>query len=269
MTKRSFLQPYRAPQPPDATPPEPERITTVADLGSLRSRHAPAPQSGVFLANGAITLVLLCVTVVLAFRWGPVAGVLLVLSPAVAFASIRWTHVWIDLHVDGLLVRTAKSEHAIAFDDIDEIWVEQAGGGELVSLYLVTHDRTRYQIPKSLEGSADIFAAVHRRCSQPLIRAAFDAVGRGERLAFGKIGLDAVGVGGDGWSLRWDQLSLVRVVNGQFAIFRGRAPLPSHTVRFDEVPHPWLFWTLAKKLAPESEVSDPLGFLGAPPDPPE
>lgn len=133
-----------------------------------------------------------------------------------------------------------------------------------MSVHLVTHEGTRLQIPTSLERSADIFHALDRRFTQPLKRKALEAIVRGERLVFGAIGLDASGIDGGAWSLRWDQLSLVRVVNGQFAVFRGESILPSHTVRFDEVPHPWIFWALVTKLARATEVDDPRAFLGPP-----
>ena len=228
MTKRTGLQPYRTPQPPDGPPAEPEAaLTTVADLGSLRSSHAPT----------------------------------LLVAPS--------SRASVDLHSGGLVFRDAKSERAIAFDDIDELWFEQVSGGEIESVRIVTHERETFRIETRLERSADIFFALERRCSQPLQRLALEAIARGERLTFGKYDLDAAGLDAPDWSLRWEQLSLVRVALGTLAIFRGKTLLPSHSVRFDEVPHPWIFWALVEKLAPRTEVDNPLRFLRPPSEPSE
>ena len=222
VTKRSFLQPYRTPQPPDEPRAEPERVTTVADLGSLRSSHASVP---VLLSRASV-----------------------------------------DLHVDGLVFRTAKSERAIAFDDIDELWFEQVHGGTIDSVRLVLHDGTSFDLPADLARRADVFLALERRCSRPLERRALDAVAHGAQLTFGEYVLDKDGFGGPGWDLRWDQLSLVRVVLGKIAIFRGQTTLPSHSLSFGDVPHPWIFWALVEKLAPRTEVEDPTTFLRPPPE---
>lgn len=221
-TKRSFLQPYRAPQPPDEPPAEPERVTTVSDLGSLRSSHTSSP--------------------------------------------VLWSRASVDLHFGGLVFRTAKSERAIAFDDIDELWFEQVDSGAIESVRVVTHDGTSLDLPADLARRADIFRALEQRCSRPLERKAFDALAHGAQLTFGEHVLDRYGIVGPGWAIRWAQLSLVRVVLGKIAIFRGQATLPSHSLSFRDVPHPWIFWALVEKLAPRTEVDDPSQFLRPPPE---
>jgi hypothetical protein len=221
VTKRSFLQPYRAPQPPDEPPAEPERITTVKDLGSLRSSHASVP--------------------------------------------VLWSRASVDLHFGGLVFRTAESEWPIAFDDIDELWLEQVNGGAIESMRIVAHDGTSHELPADLTRRADVFRALEQRCSRPLERKAFEAIAHGGRLTFGEHLLDRDGVDGPGWAIRWDQLSLVRVVLGKIVIFRGQALLPSHSVTLRDVPHPWIFWALVAKLAPRIEIDDPSHFLRPPP----
>jgi hypothetical protein len=152
----------------------------------------------------------------------------------------------------------------IPFEDVDEVWYDLDSHSTWVArfstihaLRLVEHGGRSHRVPLTVQAPWEIVAWVQRHCSQHLLPQARRALRSGETLTFGTIRIDATAIVFGRTRAVWTDVRLVRMQSGRLAFFR-RAPIvPWKTVPLDTVPHPFVFATLIRELAPRVEVDNP------------
>jgi hypothetical protein len=167
-----------------------------------------------------------------------------------------------------VLVDWGARHEIAAFDEVDEVWTSLDALPGLTrdvtivtSLRLVLQDGSTRWIPTSLPGADAVARAVFQQCSRPLQAQAIEALRAGETLTFGPVQLDRTRLRGGSWTVRWEELSLLRFGSGRLALFRGQRIVPWRTIRLDRVPHPLVLVNLLRHCAPGARLEDPSRLL--------
>ena len=238
------MTPYRQPDAPAKEAPVPR-----ADLGAVRSLHR-AP--GLVRALLAPVLFPSIVFVLLALFQVPTLAALLV---AVALTAVLFVHplrmrgTVVTLHSEGVVVSRGDAVDSVAFEDVNEIWIEigklqSKEGGYLRALRLVDFDGQTHRFPLGVAGGVALAKVLFRECAVPLFKDARRALADGGTLRF----TEDVQVTREGLRVRddfapWSELRFARI-QPACVIFSKRRPFAWRTVKLDAIPNPTLFCAL-------------------------
>jgi len=177
--------------------------------------------------------------------------------------ALRLRKLAVALHDRGVVVCRGNARMAVAFDDVDEVWLDlnpiTTPLGEIALIRhvrVVNQDRSQHKIPIQVEVGHEIARAILLHCSHPLGADAQRALRDGETLTFGRVRLDAQGLRVGRRHAAWTELSLVRCQPSRISFFRRQKVIPWRTVRLDRVPHPTVFVKLVRERALRFEVDN-------------
>jgi hypothetical protein len=177
-----------------------------------------------------------------------------------AWGPLRARNVRIALHADGVVVETQRTRGSVAFDDVDEVWLDfdvaRSPVGKFAwirALRLVDRKGGTLRVPLTVSEAGPLCAAIQKRCSDPLVPEALHALREGESLTFGEFQVDRDAIHAPSWSVSWQNLALVRLSPGRVHLFRAQRVVPFRTIRLDDVPHPTVFVKVVSECAPKIE----------------
>ncbi len=249
--------------------PPPSSRNPMDEIGPHRSTHKPrhklwvlapafATMVGIFLL-GAIMAAMVSLKLV-----AIIAPFAIAIFVMVGWTPFRDRNSWVELHRNGIVLGVGKVTTALPFDEIDEVWLKlhtvesMVGDAVLIrEMWLVDIAGRRHRVPCSLERSPDVTTWILRHCSEPLLAEAASALREGRKLTFGNVVIDRDGLQHGRFHARFDELSLVRLLPGRIAFFRGQKVFPRHTIHLEDVPHPIVFAKLVMSLAKTLDGAPP------------
>lgn len=252
---------YREP-----APLEPERSDSQPDigrLGALRSVHA-APALHLALVG---PFVISCVVA----SFGAACGVPILLSAAtfvltlglLAWSPIRARGQSVALHARGVVIQTCSGGSSVAFEDVNELWLDipalhNQAGAYLRAIRLVDYAGFVHCVPITVQNGAALAHAVMRQCTDALLSDARQAMAEGESLTFASARLDREGISIDGGRAIWSEIRLAVVSHARLHLYRQRPLLAWRTVRLDRIPNPAVLVGLVARKARSARVDDVL-----------
>ncbi|UJR83309.1 DUF6585 family protein [Sandaracinus amylolyticus] len=233
--------PYRRPSPPErAAAPE---IDLGARIGEHRAKRDPATIVGAVVLPVIATIAALRARVPM--RAVPIALLVGCTLGLVLFAVLQMTRrrPHVAVHEGGIVITLRRIARAIAWSDVDRLVVGPETrpvlfGVGIISgpnVRLTTHDGASFELRSDelhdLEGLANL---LERRCSDPLVDDARDALDAGETLDFGPLRVRREGVEVGGASAAWSEIEVVKHVDRIELMRDGRV---WKTVRFEQLVH--------------------------------
>ena len=187
------------------------------------------------------------------------------IAAVVALTAARRRGHELKVHEGGLVAQYRGKRDVVVFDEVDELWFEQYWVhsplmfARITALRFIDHGGARHRVSMEVEDNLPILRWVIRRCSDPLLREAREAIAAGSTVTFGKIRLDREGITiGSARSL-WREVRLVRSHLGALSLFRRMPIIAWRTVAMDTIPHATVFGRLVAELAPRVEHDYPAG----------
>lgn len=261
--------PYRIVAKPEPEPPaqplrEPLGRFLAAHTSTARALHLDWKLVGAagcaLIGSGAVLIVNgihLIEVFLVAFATAAFGGL--------TMQALRAARLEVRRHEDGLIVRRGAATSAIAYDDVDQVWLEfdrvkfsPMPAIPLVHAFrLVERGGSQVRVSTQVESAVELMNAVLRACSWPLRVPAKEALAAGEPLRFGKVELNGRAIHVGSASVAWTDLQLVRICADRVEFFRGQRILPWRSIRLDSVPHPTVFAELVGSLAVRVERERP------------
>lgn len=222
-----------------------------------------ARRRGIYAAVIAVVIIVSTPTNAKSLVTALAVVVLFVFGPVLPALWRYWT-TKIELHESGLVVHEGSTSDVILFEDVDEVWLDLEHGDKLAlinGLRLVDNDGVTHRVPFPLMMPDEVLRSVYQNCSLSLLADARRALDDGEDLTFGDVTVASEGILVGDTGTRWESLDLVRFHSGRIEFFRDRSRRAWRKVKLDEVPHPDLFSTLVRQLAPRTEDENLDGLI--------